>query len=232
MPTPTAVPVASAHRRHRSAAVRARATSFAPKEDATRLCAAIANASSANSVTHHTWTQIWCGAAAPAPAASAVALRRTACKMSVRTSCEADPAARGFNAPNQPAMDASGDPMRFVVPVPVVRSVVVVLPIPPIRVIPLIPGSNPSSTSIFQNTTAAIHSAVVVAAAAPATPNAGTGPKPKINTGSIAKFTAFAAPDTSSGVLVSSKPLYAPTATVPINAAGADKARTRRYASA
>ena len=81
-------------------------------------------------------------AAAPARAASAVALRRTACKMSVRTSCEADPAARGFNAPNQPAMDASGDPMRFVVPVPVVRSVVseisvvvVVLPILPIRVV-------------------------------------------------------------------------------------------------
>ena len=87
---------------------------------------------------------------------------------------------------------------------------------------PSIPGSNPSLTSIFQNTTAAIHSAVVVAAAAPATPNAGTGPKPKINTGSITKLTAFAAPDTSSGVLVSSKPLYAPTATVPINAAGAD----------
>mmetsp|Transcript_12680 Transcript_12680/g.54460 ORF Transcript_12680/g.54460 Transcript_12680/m.54460 type:complete len:225 (-) Transcript_12680:866-1540(-) len=224
MPTPTAVPVASAHRRHRSAASLARVTSPAPREEATRLCAATANASNANSVTHHTWTQIWCGAAAPAPAASAVALRRTACKMSVRTSCDADPAARGLSAPNHPAMDASGDPTRFI-------SVVVVdwsrRPISP-----PIPGSNPSSTSIFQNTTAAIHSAAVVAAAAPATPNAGTGPKPKINTGSITKFTAFAAPDTSSGVLVSSKPLYAPTATVPINAAGADNARTRRYASA
>ena len=50
--------------------------------------------------------------------------------------------------------------------------------------------------------------------------------------GSSARFTRFAPPDTRSGVLVSSKPRNAPTATVPTSAAGALRARTRRYASA
>ena len=50
--------------------------------------------------------------------------------------------------------------------------------------------------------------------------------------GSSARFTRFAPPETNSGVLVSSKPRNAPTATVPTSAAGALSARTRRYASA
>ena len=53
--------------------------------------------------------QIWCEPAAPDPAASAVALNSTACKMSVRTSCEADPAARGFIAVNHPVMPSGDD---------------------------------------------------------------------------------------------------------------------------
>ena len=53
--------------------------------------------------------QIWCEPAAPDPAASAVALNSTACKMSVRTSCEADPAARGFIAVNHPVIPSGDD---------------------------------------------------------------------------------------------------------------------------
>ena len=50
--------------------------------------------------------------------------------------------------------------------------------------------------------------------------------------GSSARLTNCAAPLTSNGVRVSNNPRYAPTDTVPINAAGALSARTRRYASA
>ena len=124
--------------------------------------------------------QIWCEPAAPDPAASAVALNSTACKMSVRTSCEADPAARGFIAVNHPVMpsgEALSSKVSKVSSEDLVGSASFFVSWPSF-------GSNPSSTSIFQNTTAAIHSAAVVAAAAPATPNAGTGPNPKIKIGS------------------------------------------------
>ena len=135
--------------------------------------------------------QIWCDPAAPDPAASAVALNSTACKMSVRTSCEADPAARGFIAVNHPVIPSGDDAALSLSSVSPVSKTV----FPKVSSEDLVGsalffvswpsfGSNPSSTSIFQNTTAAIHSAAVVAAAAPATPNAGTGPNPKIKIGS------------------------------------------------
>ncbi len=69
---------------------------------------------------------------------------------------------------------------------------------------------------------------MTLAQAAPAIPNAGIGPRPKISTASSAMFSAFCASAIASGVRMSCRPRSAPKAAMLIKIAGPPSSRIFR----